>query len=120
MTIINPFTSNSSTAGSQTSMSSSSALQIDAAWRTFEAMLEQRLETIKPKTVSQIKAIGDSRNKTIILSAMAVILAICVLSIGIMYLLDSGRGDSFTSKIMPVITAIISGTFGYLSGEKSS
>ncbi|EIX9662878.1 hypothetical protein [Klebsiella pneumoniae] len=120
MAKINPFSSSSSAFGSSANMSSSSTLQLDAAWNAFEKMIEERLEAIKPKSAAQIKAIGDSRNKTIIFSAMTIILAICILSIAIMYALDSAKGSEFTSKIMPVITAIIGGTFGYLSGEKSS
>jgi len=83
-------------------------------------MIEKRLEEIKPKTPAQIKANGDSRNKTIVISALVIILAIIVLFIGAIYIIDSVTGKEFSSSLMPVITAIISGVFGYLSGEKSS
>ncbi|MEP9338150.1 hypothetical protein ABKU20_24500, partial [Enterobacter asburiae] len=74
------------------------------------------LVEIKPKTPAQIKANGDSRNKTILISALVIILAIIVLFIGAIYIIDSVPGKEFSSSLMPVITAIISGVFGYLSG----
>ncbi|ECE6074457.1 hypothetical protein DMM38_25435 [Salmonella enterica subsp. enterica] len=95
-------------------------MQIDAAWASFESMIEKRLDEIKPKTPAQIKANGDSRNKTIVISALVAILAIIVLYIGAIYIINSSTGKEFTSSLMPVITAIISGVLGYLSGEKSS
>ena len=62
----------------------------------------------------------EVRNKTIVISALVVILAIIVIYIGAIYIIDSVTGKEFTSSLMPVITAIISGVLGYLSGEKSS
>lgn len=116
----NRSSSSSSYSSPSVNSGSSSALQIDAAWASFEVMIERRLEEIKPKTPAQIKANGDSRNKTIVISALVVILAIIVIYIGAIYIIDSVTGKEFTSSLMPVITAIISGVLGYLSGEKSS
>lgn len=99
---------------------SSSSLQIESAWASFESMLEKRLEEIKPKTAAQIKASGDSRNKTILISAMLAILALIILFAGLLYLINKDGGKEFTNFFMPVITAIITGTLGYLSGDKSS
>lgn len=113
-------TSSSSAPFGSANRGSSSALHIDTAWASFEAMIERRLEEIKPKSPSQIKAVGDSRNKTIVISFMVGILAVIILFVGILYIIDATRGKDFTSTLMPVITAIISGVLGYLSGEKSS
>ncbi|EKS6583098.1 MULTISPECIES: hypothetical protein [Enterobacter] len=115
-----PSSSSTIFGSSQINTGSSSVLQIDAAWMAFEKMLEKRLEELKPKSPSQIKASGDSRNKTIVISALVIILAIIVIYIGAIYIIDSQTGKEFTSSLMPVITAIISGVFGYLSGEKAS
>ncbi|HGG8773461.1 TPA: hypothetical protein ACJJ1E_005045 [Enterobacter kobei] len=112
--------SSSTFSSSAVNPGSSSTLQIDAAWASFESMIEKRLDEIKPKTPAQIKANGDSRNKTIVISALVAILAIIVLYIGAIYIINSSTGKEFTSSLMPVITAIISGVLGYLSGEKSS
>lgn len=99
---------------------SSSTLQIDAAWASLEAMFEKRLAEIKPKTPAQIKANTDGRNKTIVISGLIIILAVIIIYIGVIYILKSSDGKDFTSSMMPIITGIISGVFGYISGEKSS
>lgn len=105
---------------SQINNSTSSALQIEAAWASFESMIEKRLEEIKPKTPAQIKANGDSRNKTIVITGLVVILGMILLFAGITWIMKSETGKEFTSSLMPVVTAIISGVFGYLSGEKNA
>lgn len=111
----NPFS------GPQLNSGTSSTSQIDAAWASLESMLDKRIQQeFKPKTPAQIKANGDSRNKTIVISAMVVILGIIIIYAGALYALNKDGGKEFTTMLMPVITAIISGTFGYLSGERSS
>ncbi|HCE8967006.1 hypothetical protein JEK36_26420 [Klebsiella pneumoniae] len=102
------------------SNSTSSSFQAENAWSTFEIMLEKRLEDIKPKTPSQIKAVGDSRNKTIVIAAMVGILGVIIIYVGILFIIDAESGKSFTATLMPIMTAIISGVLGYLSGEKSA
>lgn len=99
---------------------SSSTLQIDSAWSSLEAMFEKKLAEIKPKTPAQIKANGDSRNKTIVISGLLIILCVIMMYIGLIYIFKSDTGKEFTTSMMPVITAIISGILGYLSGERSA
>lgn len=110
----NPFQNRSGGSGS------ASSFQLDASWAAFEALLDKRLEEIKPKTPAQIKASGDSTNKTIVITSMSAILLLMILFAGIVYLQKPESGKDFFGVVMPIITAIISGIFGYLSGEKSS
>lgn len=111
----NPFQASGSSSGS-----SASTFQMDAAWTAFEALLEKKLEEIKPKTPGQIKALGESTNKTIVIASMAGVLLLIIIFAGCIYLKEPADGKDFFGIVMPIITAIISGILGYLSGEKSS
>lgn len=94
--------------------SSSSTSSESQAWAK---LLEERS---KPKTPAAIKAAGDVKVKMGVLWLVGIVCSVLSVLGCVMFFYDSGVAKDMWVIIGPIITAAMTGTLGYLTGEKNS
>ncbi|NMY90066.1 hypothetical protein [Pseudomonas oryzihabitans] len=77
-------------------------------------------EQSKPRTPAAIKAAGDVTVKIGVLWLVGVTCFVLSIFGGVMFFYNPGIAKDVWVIIGPIITAALTGTLGYLSGEKNS
>ena len=99
----------------QTIPSSSSAQPSELqAWQQ-----KALVEASKPKTPAQIRAAGDVKVKVGVLWLVGVTCSILALFGGIVFIRTHEHAKDFWVIIAPIITAGVTGTIAFLTGEKA-
>ena len=76
-------------------------------------------DATKPKTPAQIRAAGDVKVKVGVLWLVGVTCAILSLFGGLVFINTPDNAKDFWVIIAPIITAGVTGTIAFLTGEKS-
>lgn len=106
--------SSSSSSQQQVPPSSSRNLSNEQAWQKL------LLENSKPKTPAQIKAAGEVKVKVGVLWLVGTTSAVLALFGGVAFFTIPEKAQDLWVIIGPIITAALTGTLGYLTGEKNS
>jgi hypothetical protein len=105
------------TSTSQSSFSSSSSAQPNE----LQAWQQKALaDAGKPKTPAQIRAAGDIKVKVGVLWLVGITCSILSIFGGIVFINTPDQAKDFWLIITPIITAGVTGTIAFLTGEKSS
>lgn len=101
---------------SQTNIHTGSSSQLNE----FEAWQKKALaEASKPKTPAQIRAAGEVKVKVGVLWLVGVTCAILSIFGGFVFLHNPEGAQDFWVIIAPIITAGVTGTIAFLTGEKA-
>lgn len=101
---------------SQTAISASSSAQPSElqAWQQ-----KAFTEASKPKTPAQIRAAGDVKVKVGVLWLVGVTCSILSIFGGVVFINTPEHAKDFWVIIAPIITAGVTGTIAFLTGEKA-
>jgi len=102
---------------SQSTIASSSSVQPNQlqAWQQ-----KAIADAAKPRTPAQIRAAGDVKVKVGVLWLVGVTCSILSIFGGIVFINTPDNAKDFWLIITPIITAGVTGTIAFLTGEKSS
>lgn len=101
---------------SQTTISSSSSSQPNE----LQAWQQKALaDASKPKTPAQIRAAGDVKVKVGVLWLVGITCAILSIFGGLVFINTPEHAKDFWVIIAPIITAGVTGTIAFLTGEKA-
>ncbi len=88
---------------------------------TMEQIYAQTLEAArKPRTPAQIKAYGDIKVKIGVLWFVGAVCSILSIFGGAIFFKSPDSGKDIWVIIGPIITAAVTGTLAYLTGEKNA
>lgn len=105
---------NSST--SQTTFNGSSSTQLN----DLQAWQQKALaDALKPKTPAQIRAAGDVKVKIGVLWLVGITCSILAVFGGVVFINTPEHAKDFWVIIAPIITAGVTGTIAFLTGEKA-
>lgn len=104
------------TSTSQQTIPSSSSAQPSA----LQAWQQKALaDASKPKTPAQIRAAGDVKVKVGVLWLVGVTCSILAIFGGVVFIRTPEHAKDFWVIIAPIITAGVTGTIAFLTGEKA-
>ena len=107
-------------AGSSSSSSSSSIPPSSSAIPTDQQAWSKELaDRSKPRTPAQIKAAGDVAVKVGVLWLVGFVCSLLAAFGGVAFLINPEHANDLWVIIGPIITAGLTGTLAYLTGEKS-
>lgn len=85
-----------------------------------EAYLKLLKDTVKPETPAQIRARGDIKIRIGVLIFVGIICSILSIIGGISFITSPENAKDVWVIIGPIISGAVTGTIGFLTGEKSS